>query len=190
MFIVFEGIDGSGKSTQAKMLADYLTNQGYEVVLTREPGGTPFAEGCRSLLIEHDLSARAALSLIQAARIDHLQKVIVPALNHGKVVICDRFVWSSVVYQGCSFSDVDLSYMFHAISRRIDILLDTGIDTCLARFRNRVGNRLDGDRKRLKDLRDRYRATIHDQSIVVTGGIKPEMVFVDIVEELKWIGAL
>lgn len=109
MFISFEGIDGSGKSTQARLLADQLQEHGYNVVLTREPGGSPGAEEIRSLVLEGDpdrWSAETELLLFTAARRDHLEKTIRPALSAGKIVICDRFADSTRVYQGSTRGDL------------------------------------------------------------------------------------
>lgn len=100
-FITFEGIDFSGKSTQARLLADALIAQGYAVVLTREPGGTPEAEEIRTLIGKLTYKDRITrLFLMQAARAHHVQHVIAPALAEGKIVISDRFYDSSTVYQG------------------------------------------------------------------------------------------
>lgn len=104
-FITLEGIDGSGKSTQARRLADCLRAEGIDVVLTREPGGSPGAEEIRSLVLEGDpdrWSAETEILLFTAARRDHLERTIRPALDAGKVVICDRFVDSTRMYQGLS----------------------------------------------------------------------------------------
>jgi dTMP kinase len=109
MFISFEGIDGSGKSTQARLLADMLGEHGYDVVLTREPGGSPGAEEIRALVLEGDpdrWSAETELLLFTAARRDHLEKTIRPALSAGKIVICDRFADSTRVYQGTTRGDL------------------------------------------------------------------------------------
>lgn len=103
MFITFEGGEGTGKSTQAQLLAEYLRLIGYEVVLTREPGGTDGAEMIRSLLVSGDVNRWSPMTeslLMIAARIDHWEKVIQPALNQKKWVICDRFVDSTLAYQG------------------------------------------------------------------------------------------
>ena len=97
-FLSFEGIDGSGKSTQARLLASALRDLGAEVVLTREPGGSPGAEEIRRLVLEGDpdrWSAETELLLFTAARRDHLEKTIRPALARGAVVITDRFADSS-----------------------------------------------------------------------------------------------
>lgn len=103
LFLSFEGIDGSGKSTQARLLAEALRQRGHDVVLTREPGGAPGAEQIRRLLVEGDgarWSPETEILLFNAARRDHLERTIAPALKAGKVVICDRFVDSTRVYQG------------------------------------------------------------------------------------------
>ena len=102
-FISFEGGEGAGKSTQAHLLADALRARGLEVVLTREPGGTPGAEAIRALLLGLDgqgWQPRAEALLFAAARSDHIERLVQPALAAGKWVICDRFVDSSRAYQG------------------------------------------------------------------------------------------
>jgi dTMP kinase len=102
-FISFEGIDGSGKSTQARLLASHLQEQGHGVVLTREPGGSPGAEEIRKLVLEGPpdrWSAETEILLFTAARRDHLERTIRPALAAGKIVICDRFADSTRMYQG------------------------------------------------------------------------------------------
>ena len=103
MFISFEGIDGSGKSTQARLLSEQLSALGCDVILTREPGGSPGAEEIRRLVLEGESdrwSATTELLLFTAARRDHLERTILPALNYGKIVITDRFADSSRIYQG------------------------------------------------------------------------------------------
>lgn len=109
LFVSFEGIDGSGKSTQARRLAEALRARGREVVLTREPGGSPGAEEIRRLVLEGDpdrWSAETEILLFTAARRDHLERTIRPALDAGQVVICDRFADSTRVYQGVSRGDL------------------------------------------------------------------------------------
>ena len=103
MFISFEGIDGSGKSTQARLLSEQLSALGCDVILTREPGGSPGAEEIRRLVLEGESdrwSATTELLLFTAARRDHLERTILPALNDGKIVITDLFADSSRIYQG------------------------------------------------------------------------------------------
>ena len=108
-FITFEGIDGSGKSTQARRLAQWLGDQGHDVVLTREPGGSPGAEEIRQLLLTGDpdrWSAETEILLFTAARRDHLEKTILPALAAGKTVVSDRSADSTRVYQGATRGDL------------------------------------------------------------------------------------
>lgn len=102
-FISFEGGEGAGKSTQARLLADALRARGYDVVITREPGGTPGAEAIRTLLLGTEgegWNPRAEALLFAAARSDHVERLIRPALEAGKWLICDRFLDSSRAYQG------------------------------------------------------------------------------------------
>lgn len=109
LFVSFEGIDGSGKSTQARRLAERLRTEGRDVVLTREPGGSPGAEEIRRLVLEGDKdrwSAETEILLFTAARRDHLERVIAPALAAGQVVICDRFADSTRMYQGLGRGDL------------------------------------------------------------------------------------
>ena len=109
LFLSFEGIDGSGKSTQARRLAETLRAKGRDVVLTREPGGSPGAEQIRRLVLEGDKdrwSAETEILLFTAARRDHLERVIAPALARGAVVICDRFADSTRMYQGLGRADL------------------------------------------------------------------------------------
>lgn len=101
-FFVIEGVDGSGKSTQAQLLAQWIRDDGREVLLTREPGGTALAEHLRGVILDPSIacSARAELLLLLAARAQHVAELIKPALADGAVVIADRFSLSSLAYQG------------------------------------------------------------------------------------------
>jgi dTMP kinase len=108
-FITFEGIDGAGKSTQARLLAGYLRGLGHDVVLTREPGGSPGAEAIRELLVTGEpgrWSPETEILLFMAARRDHLERTIRPAIAAGQIVICDRFSDSTRVYQGATRGDL------------------------------------------------------------------------------------
>jgi dTMP kinase len=109
LFITFEGIDGSGKTTQSEMLASGLKQLGHDVVKTREPGGSVGAELIRSLLVSGDTerwSPETEILLFTAARRDHLEKTIQPALDAGKIVISDRYADSTRVYQGVARADL------------------------------------------------------------------------------------
>ena len=108
-FVSFEGIDGCGKSTQAKLLSQYFVDQGKDVIFSREPGGSPGAETIRALLLTGNTdkwSAETELLLFTAARRDHLETTIEPALASGKMVICDRFADSTRIYQGATRGDL------------------------------------------------------------------------------------
>ena len=140
-FITFEGIDGSGKSTQSRLLYDHLTAQGQPAILTREPGGAPGAEDIRRLLVEGDpdrWSPETEILLFTAARRDHLERTIQPALNAGKTVISDRFADSTRVYQGAARGDLrTLVDRLHdaviQIEPDLTFIIDMDPDAALAR---------------------------------------------------------
>lgn len=144
-FITFEGIDGSGKSTQLKRLAATLQEAGHQVVVTREPGGSAGAEEIRSLVLEGATdrwSAETEILLFTAARRDHLERTILPALDAGKIVLCDRFADSTRMYQGLSRGDLRaLVDQLHSlmIGREPDltVLIDMDPATGLARAKGR-----------------------------------------------------
>ncbi|MVO16659.1 dTMP kinase [Parasedimentitalea huanghaiensis] len=145
LFLTFEGIDGSGKSTQCRLLAETLREQGHEVVLTREPGGSNGAEEIRRLVLEGDpdrWSAETELLLFTAARRDHLERTIEPALAAGKVVICDRFADSTRMYQGLSRGNLraqvdKLHKMMIGREPDLTILIDMDPEIGLSRAKGR-----------------------------------------------------
>ena len=149
-FISFEGIDGSGKSTQARLLADRLRAAGLTVVLTREPGGSLGAEEIRRLVLEGDpdrWSAETEILLFTAARRDHLEKTIQPALADGKVVITDRFADSTRIYQGITRGDLRRSVdALHDLMIGVDpdltLLIDIDPGVGLTRAVARAGKEL------------------------------------------------
>ncbi len=148
IFLTFEGIDGSGKSTQARLLAEHLRSVGHDVVLTREPGGSPGAEEIRRLVLEGDperWSAETEILLFTAARRDHLERTIEPALADGKVVICDRFADSTRMYQGLSRGDLrgmvdELHNLVIGREPDMTLLIDMDPDTGLSRAKGRQGS--------------------------------------------------
>ena len=116
MFVTFEGINGSGKSTQAKILFDFLKKQGKDVIITKEPGGGgEFCLQLRRLLCQtKNISKMAEMFVLFASRKEHLDKVILPALDSGKIVICDRYIDSTFAYQCCEDeSNIDFVKICH-----------------------------------------------------------------------------
>jgi dTMP kinase len=147
MFVTFEGLDGCGKSTQARRLADALSGEGLEVVSTREPGGTPLGEAIRDLVLHGDhVAPWAEAMLYTAARAQHVDQVIRPALARGATVVCDRYLDTSVAYQGAGRglgADVILDVNLRAVGGLLPdrtFLVELDADAALAR----VGDK--GDR--------------------------------------------
>ena len=146
-FISFEGIDGSGKSTQIKLLADHLHSQGRKVIITREPGGSTGAEEIRALVLQGEIdrwSAETELLLFTAARRDHLERTIRPALAAGKIVLCDRFADSTRMYQGLSRGDLrqtvdQLHNLMIGTEPDLTVLLDINPALGLTRAKSRHG---------------------------------------------------
>jgi dTMP kinase len=145
-FITFEGLDGCGKSTHVERLAAVLRAEGLEVLMTREPGGTAIGERIRAVLLDSrtsGLSPRAELALMFAARAQHLDELILPALKAGQWVLCDRFTDSSEAYQGGGRelgSDAVLALhrvLCRGVQPDFTILLDTDPEASLARARRR-----------------------------------------------------
>ena len=146
-FISFEGIDGSGKSTQIKLLADHLHSQGRKVIVTREPGGSTGAEQIRALVLQGEIdrwSAETELLLFTAARRDHLERTIRPALAAGEIVLCDRFADSTRMYQGLSRGDLrqtvdQLHNLMIGTEPNLTVLLDINPALGLTRAKSRHG---------------------------------------------------
>lgn len=114
MFITFEGSEGCGKTTQMALLAEYLRRQGYPILTTREPGGTPIGEQVRAILSDLGNTAmhpRTEILLFQASRAQHVEQVIRPHLQKGGIVLCDRYADSTMAYQGYGYRLVDLELL-------------------------------------------------------------------------------
>ncbi len=153
-FITFEGVEGCGKTTQIKLLSDFLSARNIQAVLTREPGGCPIADKIRAILLDaenRDLSPLAELMLYGAARAQHVTEVIAPALSGGKIVLCDRFCDATVAYQSFGRGidrDVIDSLNHHAcqgVSPDLTVLFDcdprVGLERALRRIEASSGPR-------------------------------------------------
>lgn len=147
-FITFEGIEGCGKTSQIAMLGDHLTKEGYSVVITREPGGTSLGESVREILLNarnRSMCLLTELLLVEASRHQHVQEVLMPSLQAGKVVLCDRFSDATVAYQGFGrgldrgMIELINSWSTEGLKPDLTILLDCpveeGIDRSLDRLR-------------------------------------------------------
>jgi dTMP kinase len=159
-FITLEGADGSGKSTQAHLLADYLKNLNYPVILTREPGGTPLAEEIRRVILTpstEPLEPIAEILLYAASRAQHVSQLIKPALEAGKIVICERFIDSSLAYQGYALGwNLKLIQDINRIAASelqpdLTFLLDVNTERSL----NRVSNRSDANKTKVDRIESR-----------------------------------
>jgi dTMP kinase len=188
VFITFEGIDGSGKTTQLRLLASWLRERGRNVVETVEPGGTEIGREIRKILLDPANSAirpRTELLLYFASRAQNVEQVIRPALAESAVVLCDRFTDSTLVYQGCGRGlDAAIVCDLHRIAcgnlqPEITLLIDVDVDTSLARARRR-NDRTSANESRIdeesRDFHERVRrgymelaAKEPDRFIVVDG---------------------
>lgn len=147
MFITLEGIEGSGKTSQIPAIVDYLTKTGHDCLTTREPGGTPIGGKIRSILLDPDntdLASTTELLLYAADRVQHLETVILPALDTGKSVVCDRYFDATLAYQGYARGlDRELIDNLHQLACRglkpdFTLLLDLPPETGLARAWHRI----------------------------------------------------
>lgn len=148
VFLTFEGGEGAGKTTQVRLLAEYLTEAGLGVLLTREPGGSPAAEEIRALLVTGGTDRWSPLAetlLFYAARVEHWREVIQPALNAGRIVICDRFADSTIAYQahagGLSLAFVQQLHalVLPGVVPDLTLILDLPVASGLARASSRPG---------------------------------------------------
>ncbi len=154
LFITFEGIEGSGKSTQVRALKDWLEANQYKVLLTREPGGPRISEEIRKLLLNpeyQEMLPETELLLYMASRSQHTGEWIIPALNEGKIVICDRYFDSTIAYQGAArkidldWIDTLIDYATYSHKPDITFLLDIPVEVSLSRIAQRSWDRIENE---------------------------------------------
>jgi dTMP kinase len=180
LFITFEGLDGSGKSTQLEKLARRLRQQGHQVVMTREPGGTTTGENIRKLLLDSGtagLSSMSELALMFASRAQHIKEVIGPALAEGKIVLCDRFTDSTEAYQGGGRKlGSDPVLKMHKIvcgglQPDLTILMDSdvarSVERARRRNRSRTGHNGRGDENRFEQESRSFFTRVRDAYHVI-----------------------
>ena len=152
LFITFEGIEGCGKSTQAKLLAEWLQSLGFQILLTREPGGPAISEQIRKILLDVGNSAmfpETELLLYMASRAQHTGEWIIPSLQEERIVICDRFYDSSIAYQGAGRSIGNtiikelISFSTFGLKPDCTFLIDVPVETSLRRMSDRTKDRLE-----------------------------------------------
>lgn len=173
LFITFEGGEGSGKSTQIRLLKEYLEQSGHGVILTREPGGTPEAEKIRDLLVQRDggaWSAEEECLLLYAARKGHVERVIKPAIAAGKIVLCDRFSDSTMAYQGYghglshAFIDNLDRLVLGGFKPDMTFMLDIAPEVGLARSERRLVSAADGSKEQTEDRFERLDFSFHKKT--------------------------
>lgn len=186
VFIAFEGGDGAGKSTQARLLSEWLEGLGHSVVVTREPGGTAFGRTVRELVLHGDhVAARAEALLFAADRAHHVETLILPALGRGEVVITDRYVDSSVAYQGAG-RDLGVDevrglnmWATGGLVPSLTVLVDLPVDVGRGR-RGGVHDRLEAESAAfhgaVRDLFLVLAAADPDRYLVVDGELAPEQI--------------
>jgi len=176
-FITFEGLDGCGKSTHLERLATYLRDQGFEVLTTREPGGTPIGERVRSILLDsrtQGLAPLAELALMFASRAQQIAEVILPAINRGAWVLCDRYTDSSEAYQGAGRQlGADAVLTLHRViclglQPDLTLLLDNDVAASLARARRRnLAATGEADENRFEQENRAFFERVHHQFLAI-----------------------
>jgi dTMP kinase len=187
LFVTFEGTEGSGKSTQMRLLADKLAKLGYPCLLTREPGGPPIAEHIRDLLLDpqhKEMLPETELLLYSASRAQHTGEWVIPALNAGKVVLCDRYFDSSYAYQGAArYQNMEFirnltDFATFNLIPEITFLVDVPVEIGLARIHERTLDRLEQeDISFHQRVRDQYLLLAQnntDRFIVLDGTLSRE----------------
>lgn len=160
MLITFEGPDGSGKTTNIKLLVGWLQDKGYDVVYTREPGGTPVGEKIREILLNNSIMPLTEILLFNASRAEHLDSLIRPAIANGKIVVCDRFSDSTYAYQAAGrgwHDQVEQMEQFVHSNFEPDhtLFFDVTLEESMRRLKERAGDKLDVFEKEKNDFRER-----------------------------------
>lgn len=162
-FITFEGVDGAGKSTHLAWFADALRQRGMDVIVTREPGGTPLGEQLREILLNQPMSMGAEAMLMFASRLEHVEQVIVPALHSGKWVISDRFSDASFAYQGAGrgmdWDKLKELESWVTVQPDLTLFFDVPVEVARARLANNVS--LDRFEQEQGEFFERVRAGYH-----------------------------
>lgn len=193
MFITFEGGEGAGKSTAIKRIVEKLASEGYEIVLTREPGGTPIAEEIRNVILDKKNTAmdpRTEALLYAASRRQHLVEKVIPALKEGKLVLCDRFIDSSLAYQGGAREiGIDNVYNMNLFATEgmlpdLTILFDIKPEEGLARIAansQREVNRLDVEKlafhNKVRDSFHELAKKFPERFVIIDASKSPDEVF-------------
>ena len=197
-FITVEGTDGSGKSTQIELLMKYLTDKGLDIVFSREPGGTEISEKIREIILDIDnknMTGTTEALLYAAARSQHVEEKIIPALEAGKIVICDRFVDSSIAYQGAARNlgaDVIMqmnSFALHGLMPDMTLFFDLSPEKGILRKKNeRALDRLEAEKLDFhKRVYEGYRMLCkmyHDRIVPIDADRSVETVHKDVVEAI------
>lgn len=191
MFITFEGGEGCGKSTHAKLLKEYLEGQGRNVLLTHEPGGTQLGAILRENLLNKDLSLEpySEILLFAADRVEHVEKLILPALSAGKIVICDRYLDSTLAYQlgGRGLPEDFVRYLnwisCRGLAPDLTFLLNVSIEEGLKRAVAKTGHGGDRFEKEIKAFHERVQNKYHE-----IAQNEPQRIYsLDTVEEIETI---
>ncbi len=191
LFITFEGLDGSGKTTQIALLADYLKRKGREVITTIEPGGTTLGDRIRQILLDKNnagMSHKAETFLFEASRAELVSKVIAPALGSGKIIICDRFFDSTVAYQGIARGlgvekVMELSlWATDGIVPDLTFLLSVDVEGGEKRLSGSSKNR-----DRIESEEEKFKQRIFDGYIELARKYSGRIVLIDAKQEIKTI---
>ena len=192
-FITFEGIDGVGKTSQISMVASYLKEKGKEVIATREPGGTPEAENIRNLILSNHFTKYTDILLFTAARVEHYNSLIKPSLDAGKTVICDRFLDSTLAYQGIYQEFIiDLhNKCVGGILPDVTFLMIADVDLCIERIKARSEdkNKYDSASKlAMKEVQNRFldlAEKCKERFVIIDASLEKEAIFNQIIQKLE-----